>query len=60
MELLQIIEENIKGVINRLKELETIEYRKMYGESIHIHKKIATEMFKSLLKNKEYHLQKIK
>jgi hypothetical protein len=53
MELLEIIEENIKGVIYRLKELETMENRKMYGARIHFHKKIATEMFRSLLKNKE-------
>ena len=60
MELLEIIDENIKGVIDRLKQLETIESRKMYGGRIQIHKKNATEMLKSLLKNKEHHQQKIK
>jgi hypothetical protein len=45
-----LVQRNIEGVIDRLKYLETKECRKkMTKEQIDYSKKIATEMFRSLL-----------
>ena len=53
MENLKIVNENIDGIINRLKQLETKECRKLYGSKISIHKKYATEMLRALIKHRE-------
>ena len=53
MEILKLVNENIDGVINRLKQLETEECRKIYGSRIIIHKKYATEMLRALIKHRE-------
>ena len=53
MEILKLVNENIDGVINRLKQLETEELRKIYGSRISIHKKYATEMLRALIKHRE-------
>ena len=53
MENLKIVNENINGVINRLKQLETKECRILYGSRISIHKKYTTEMFRALIKHRE-------
>jgi hypothetical protein len=53
MENLQIVNENINSVINRLKQLETEECKRLYGSRISIHKKYATEMLRALIKHRE-------
>ena len=53
MEILKLVNENIDGVINRLKQLETEECRKIYGSRISMHKKFATEMLRALIKHRE-------
>ena len=53
MENLKIVNENINGVINRLKQLETEECRILYGSRISIHKKYTTEMLRALIKHRE-------
>ena len=53
MENLKIVNENINAIIDRLKQLETEECRKIYGSRITIHKKYATEMLRALIKHRE-------
>jgi hypothetical protein len=53
MENLKIVNENINAIIDRLKQLETEECRKIYGSRIIIHKKYATEMLRALIKHRE-------
>jgi len=53
MENLKLVNENIEAIINRLKQLETKECRKIYGSRIIIHKKYATEMLRALIKHRE-------
>jgi hypothetical protein len=53
MENLKLVNENIEAIINRLKQLETEECRKIYGSRITIHKKYATEMLRALIKHRE-------
>ena len=53
MDLLKLVDENISGVINRLKELETPELKQMYGDKIMLHIKNATEMLRSLIIHRE-------
>ena len=51
MNKLKIIERNILGLIERLKELETVEYRESVKniEQYNCSRKFATEMFRNLL-----------
>lgn len=59
MNLLQSVDENISGVINRLKQLETPELKQMYGDKIIIHIKHATEMLRALIIHRENVKKKI-
>lgn len=53
MENLKLVNENINAIIDRLKQLETEECRKIYGSRISMHKKFATEMLRALIKHRE-------
>ena len=53
MDLLQLVDENISGVINRLKQLESPELKQMYGDKIMMHIKYATEMLRALIIHRE-------
>lgn len=53
MDLLQLVDENISGVINRLKQLETPESKQMYGDKVMMHIKNATEMLRALIIHRE-------
>jgi hypothetical protein len=53
MDLLQLVDENISGVINRLKQLETPESKQMYGDKVMLHIKYATEMLRALIIHRE-------
>ena len=53
MDLLKLVDENISGVINRLKELESVESKQMYGDKIIKHIKNATEMLRALIIHRE-------
>ena len=53
MDLLQLVDENISGVINRLRQLETPELKQMYGDKNINHIKHATEMLRALIIHRE-------
>jgi hypothetical protein len=53
MDLIDLIQENYNAIIYRLKELETLEYRKNNTkEHIDRCRKITTEMFRSIIQRK--------
>jgi len=62
MDQLKIIEENILILIERLKELETLEYRKYVKniEQYNTSRQFATEMFRTLLLERDRELNKLK
>jgi hypothetical protein len=50
MDLLEEVESRIKLFLNRLKELETLEYRKTHtNEELTVTRKFVSDTFKSLL-----------
>ena len=53
MDLLQLVDENISGVINRLRQLESAESKQMYGDKNIKHIKHATEMLRALIIHRE-------
>jgi len=53
MDLLKLIDENISGIINRLRQLESAESKQMYGDKNIKHIKHATEMLRSLIIHRE-------
>jgi hypothetical protein len=54
MDILQIVEENIKLLIKILKEIESFEFKKnKNNKEIIDSRKYATQMFRSLLKRRD-------
>jgi hypothetical protein len=60
MNQLKIIERNILAIIERLKELETVEYRESIKskEQYDITRQFATEMFRKLLIDRDREREK--
>jgi hypothetical protein len=53
MDLLQLVDENISGVINRLRQLESAESKQMHGDKNIKYIKYATEMLRALIIHRE-------
>jgi hypothetical protein len=62
MNQLKIIERNILALIERLKELETIEYRESVKskEQYDMSRQFATELFRKLLIERETERERLK